>query len=93
MSTANCNLFSAFADVCDKLLVSTKTDRPYLVQCTGMHMAGVILCTDPTWHEYSEPFPRNDLVWPVQIRSVGEHFQDIADRLCVLLWNAFGYEK
>ena len=93
LSNANCVLFADFADLCEKLLVFTETDRPYLIQCTGMNMTGVILFTDETWNEYSDPYPRNDLVWPAQIRSLGERFQDIADRLCVLLWNAFGYEK
>ena len=92
LSNANCVLFSAYADLCEKLLESTETDRPYLVQCNGMNMAGVVLYTNPDWNEYSDQYPRNDLVWPLQIRSVGEHFQDIADHLCGLLWNAFGYE-
>jgi hypothetical protein len=88
---AYCNYFAAFGDLCERALGTTGTDRPYLLECSGLHFGGIILRHSED--EWSNPWPVGHLVLPYIIKPVGEAFSSVTDLLCDRLWNAFGFER
>lgn len=88
-----CDLFSAFTQLCSVVLEQTDTDLPYVIRCKLLHAKETRLIIHGKWPEPSDPYTKDEIVWPDQVRQVGEGFDAIAEDLCGLLFNAYGRKR
>jgi hypothetical protein len=81
-------LFKAFGDMCQALWNATQTDLPYLLRCTYFNAENTAFYIDS--FKVTKPYGRHQIIWPDQIREVGQPLNDIIKEWTVQLFNAFG---
>lgn len=87
-------LFSAFAEICNKLLEVTSSDSPYLVSCKCFYANTLSFVVDNGgWGHLIRKYEKDEIVWPLQLRQPGEGFETITKEWIVQLYNAFGMQK
>jgi len=84
------DLFKAFGDFCHELWDATQTDLPYLLRCMYLNAENTIFFTGGTFNRATKPFGKPRIIWPDQIRLVGQPLKDVVDQWTVQLFNAFG---
>jgi len=89
-----CNLYHAFCEICSELMKITNTDLPYILRCKYLGAYKTVFINAHRYGEdYSQPYPKDEIVWPDQIRQIGDDFMKIADVWGEQLYNAFNREK
>lgn len=88
-----CDLFRSFCHLLEEFLNITGADVPYLVACSYMNARGTRLWTEQRHFRYSEPYAKQNLVWPEHLRATGQDPMIVAEDLCVELFNAFGFKE
>jgi hypothetical protein len=89
-----CDLFSAFGTLLSELWEKTKTDLPYIIKCKYLNAMGtVIWWNSQRYPKITEPYERDEIIWPDHIRLVGGPLTDIAESLCKEMYNAFGLKE
>jgi len=68
----------------------TGFDAPYMLAAEMFPANGAVFSTSGMWHEYSEPYWRDAIVWPLYMRPPGDDPQIVARRQIVDLYHAFG---
>lgn len=86
-----CDLFRAFCNLLKELLDVSGTDVPYLVSCAYLGAKGTCITTSPT--RYSDPYEKEEILWPEHVRETGTDPMIIAEELSRELFNAFGYKE
>ncbi len=84
------DLFRAFADFCQELWNATQTDLPYLLRCMYLNAESTMFFTGGSFDRSTKPFGKHQIIWPDQIRQVGQPLENIRDEWTVQLFNAFG---
>lgn len=91
LTPSHCKVFTAFCLLCRDILAATSTDLPYVLRCKYFRAVGAVFETRPFgFPERSDHFQRSEIVWPDQIRQVGEDFTRIANAWCDQMYYAFG---
>jgi len=87
----HCNLFKAFCLLCRDILSATSSDLPYVLRCKYLKAKGTKFTPyTPGFNDFSDPFDIDEIVWPDEVRQVGEDFMRIADVWCEQMHHAFG---
>lgn len=84
------DLFRAFGDFCQELWNATQTDLPYLLRCMYINAENTIFFTGGSFDRATKPYGKLQIIWPDQIRQVGQPLKNIIDEWTVQLFNAFG---
>jgi hypothetical protein len=92
LHSGTCDIFHAFCHMLKDFLDVSGTDVPYLLACTYFNSAGTCIWTDSRWAKFSEPYRKNEIVWPEHFRQTGADPMTIAGKLCVEMFNAFGFK-
>ncbi|MEO5573735.1 MAG: hypothetical protein ABIR48_04550 [Gammaproteobacteria bacterium] len=87
-----CDLFRAFCHLLKELLDVSGTDVPYLVSCAYLKAKGTCIMTGIRANNYSEPYEKEEILWPEHVRVTGADPMTIAEDLSRELFNAFGYK-
>jgi hypothetical protein len=85
-----CDVFQAFCHLLNELLTVSATDVPFLVVCAYLNSDRTRIWTESRRPQFSEPYRKQEIVWPEHLRTVGGDFMGIADSLSTGLFNAFG---
>ena len=88
-----CDLFRAFCHLLKELLDESGTDVPYLVSCAYLKAKGTCLMTEDGMEHYSEPYDKEEILWPEHVRETGTDPMTIAEDLSLELFNAFGFKE
>ena len=86
-----CHLFRAFGDLLDELWKVTESDFPYIISCKYLDAKGTAMWTPDEWSHFSEPLDKDEIFWPLQYRNPGETSSNIAEEICLEMFNAFGF--
>ncbi len=84
-----CDLFRGFASLVSDALETSNTDVPYAVTCKYLKAKGTYLFSKnlrPKYYKYD----RDEIIWPIHKRDIGETFDEIAEQLSQEMFNAFG---
>lgn len=90
LDSAICELLEACGDLINEAWSITNTDLPYLISCKYLNAKGTVLYTEAGGGDFSEPFERNELVWPLHFRNVSQDVLEIIEEMCTEMYNAFG---
>jgi len=88
-----CDVFRAFCYLLKELLDVSGTDVPYLVTAVCLNAKGTCIWTNVAFNRFSEPYAKSEIRWPEHLRPTGADPMPIADRLCLEMFNAFGFRK
>jgi len=91
--SSTCDLFRAFCHLIKEALIVSGTDVPYLVTCAYLNAEGTCVWTDSRRSRFSDPYMKNEILWPQHLRATGTDPLTIAERLCVEMFNAFGFKE
>lgn len=83
-------LFSAFADLCEDVVQTARSDRPYLLQATITNAATAVLDYRAGLRGISKPLRRNELRFPHLRRDSGQSFLEAVAPWVPIFYNAFG---
>lgn len=85
-------LFLSFMKIIEELLLVTGIDVPYIISCKYTSANRTRLFSDRLIERFSDPYEKEEIIFPFHYRQVSEPFIDIAEKLCVELFNAYGYK-
>ncbi len=86
-------LFRAFCDICSELTNAVDADSPYVLRCKYLNATDTQLLYFSGRDAYTrEPYSKKDIIWPDQIRQIGEKLELVADKWMTQLFHAFGIE-
>lgn len=88
-----CDLFRAFCHLLKELLDVSGTDVPYLVSCAYLKAKGTCIETETSDDIYSDPYEKEEILWPEHVRATGTDPMTIAEALSLELFNAFGFKE
>jgi hypothetical protein len=89
-----CDLFNAFCVLLFDLWEKKETDLPYIIRCKYLNANGTVLWTNSQrYSRTTEPYEKDEIIWPDHIRLVGDPLTDIAESLCKEMYNAFGLKE
>lgn len=91
--SSTCDVFRAFCHLLKELLSASGTDVPYLMTCAYLNAEGTCVWTDSRYSKFSEPYKKKEILWPEHLRAAGSDPLVIAERLCVEMFNAFGFKQ
>jgi hypothetical protein len=91
--SGTCDIFRAFCELLKEILDVSETDVPYLLTVAYLNAKGTRIYTATQFDRFSEPYPKNEVVWPEHFRGVGEDFMPIAENMCLEMFNAFGFKQ
>lgn len=86
-------LFYSFVIFIEAVLSKTQTDLPYIISCKYFGASKTSMLTGKPFTEYSSPYFKEVITFPLHYRQIGEEFVNIADSLCIELYNAYGYKE
>lgn len=93
VTSGTCDLFRAFCHILKESLEVSGSDLPYLLACTYLNAQGTCLFVREFPKTFSNPCMKRDIVWPEHLRATGTDPMEIAESLCLRLFNAFGCRK
>jgi hypothetical protein len=85
-------LFHSYIIFLDAVLKETQTDLPYIISCKYFGANKTCMLTEKPFKEYSKPYFKGEIVFPMHYRQIGEEFINISDSLCRELFNAYGFK-
>lgn len=85
--------FYSFVIFIEAILSVTQTDLPYIIFCKYFGADKTSMLIEKPFKEYSTPYYKEVISFPLHYRQIGEGFVNIADSLCSKLFNAYGYKK
>lgn len=87
-----CDLFRSFCAFLSEIWAVSKTDLPYLLRCKYIKALNTVFMTQDRlgFRDFTEPYKRDEIKWPYHYRQVGQDPQEIAEKLCEEMFNAFG---
>ncbi len=88
-----CKLFNAFSDFISELWEATATELPYLFGCKYVGAQGTVLWTETRSQKFTQPYERDEIVWPIHYRQPNQDPTLIMNSICVELFNAFGFRE
>lgn len=88
--SGTCDIFRAFCHMLKELLEVSTADVPYLITCVYLNAEGTCLWTESRSRRFSLPYRRKSIMWPEHLRTTGSDPVEIAEKLCLGLFNAFG---
>ena len=91
--SGTCDIFRAFCHMLKECLDVSSTDVPYLLACTYLNAEGTCVWTNSRWGKFSEPYKKKEILWPEHLRATGVDPMLIAERLCLEMFNAFGFKQ
>lgn len=84
---AHMNYVKAFFGLCSSLTEATGADTSYVLRTRCHYTHGLQFLMGRT---YSQPQIRDEIFLPDQLRLAGDDFQDLAEKIISLIYNAFG---
>jgi hypothetical protein len=91
--SGTCDIFRAFCHMLKEFLDVSATDVPYLLACAYLNAEGTCILTNPRWGKFPEPYKKKEILWPEHLRATGDDPMVIAERLCLEMFNAFGFKQ
>ncbi len=85
------DLFMAFTDLCNEAFEITKTDLPYALQCKYFKANGTVFFV--SGYRGNKVYNREEIIWPLHQRNIGQDISEIATLLGEQFYNAFGIKK
>lgn len=93
LHSGDTDVFRAFCHMLRECLDVTATDVPYVIFATYLNAEGTCIWTESRMTKFSAPYNKNSIVWPVLLRPTGSDPMEIAERLALGLFNAFGFKE
>ena len=85
--------FHAFVIFIDTILSVTKTDLPFIVSCKYFGANRTRMLVEKPFTKYSALYFKEEILFPLHYRQIGESFVKIADSLLLELFNSYGFKK
>lgn len=93
LHSGDTDVFRAFCHVLRECLDVSATDVPYVIAATYLNAEGTCIWTESRRLRFSAPYKKKSIVWPVHLRPTGSDPMEIAERLALGLFNAFGFKE
>ena len=84
-------LFRAFGELCEEVVVATDFDSPFVMDFLFRHARGT--CYAMSQGRHSDVCDRDDIIWPAEIRQPGQPFAEIMNEFVRVLYYAYGMNK
>lgn len=88
-----CGLFKSFCHLLVEVWSVSGTDLPYGISSVCLNAKGTCLFIHGAWPKFSEPYRKQEIVWPEHVRLTGQNPMEIADAMCTEMFNAFGFKQ
>ncbi|MDP2132262.1 MAG: ATP-binding protein [Sulfuritalea sp.] len=93
LHSGDTDVFRAFCHMLRECLEVAATDVPYVIAATYLNAEGTCLWTESRRMKFSMPYKKKNIVWPIHLRPTGSDAMEIAERLALGLFNAFGFKE
>jgi hypothetical protein len=93
LHSGDTDVFRAFCHMLRECLDVSATDVPYVISATYLNAEGTCIWTESRRAKFSVPYKKKSIVWPMHFRPTGADPMEIAERLALGLFNAFGFKE